>query len=150
MRVVLRSDIEKLGKRGDVVEVADGFARNYLIPRGQALLATKGITSQAAAMRTARDRADVKKREEAESVARTLVGTTVRIPARVGAEGKLFGSVTNQEIADALEKQSRVSVDRRQFGLHEPIKAAGTHEVPVKLHTDVQVTLKVEVVSDDK
>ncbi len=146
MEVVLRSDIEKLGKRGDIVNVSDGFARNYLIPRGQAILATKGIQAQATSMRNARDRVDAKNRQEAEVVARQIVGATVRIEARAGAEGKLFGSVTNHDIADALKEQTGLELDRKQLSSHEPLKTAGMHEVPVKLHSEVQVTLNVEVV----
>lgn len=148
MKVVLRSDIDKVGKRGDIVDVADGFARNYLIPRGAAMVATKGITGQANAMRTSRDKADAKDREAAESVAKKLVGTTVRISARSGAEGKLFGSITNQDIAAALKEQAGVELQRKQIEQHEPLKELGSHGVPVKLHSDVHVTLNVEVVSE--
>jgi len=148
MQVVLRSDIDKLGKRGDIVDVADGFARNFLIPRGQAFKATKNVNSQATAMRTARDRADAKSREAAEGVAKNLVTQTVRMEARAGAEGRLFGSITNADIVEALKAQSGIELERRQIEVHEPLRTLGTHGVPVKLHTDVHVTLNVEVVSD--
>ena len=148
MKIVLRADLDKLGKRGDIVEVADGYARNYLLPRGHALVASKGVDAQAAAMRTARDRVDGKNREAAEGIARTLVAATVRIEGRAGAEGKLFGSITNQEIVDALKAQTNIDLDRKQLVNHDPIKQVGSHAVPVKLHTDVQVSLNVEVVAD--
>jgi large subunit ribosomal protein L9 len=145
MQVVLRSDILKVGKRGDVVTVADGYARNYLLPRGHAIVATDGITKQAQAMRNARDRADAKNRAAAESQAQSLVGITLTIAARAGDEGKLFGSVTNADIVDNLKAQHGFELERRQVELHEPIKTVGRHDVPVRLHTDVQITLAVEV-----
>lgn len=145
MQIVLREDVDKVGKRGDIVDVANGYARNFLIPRGYAIPATKGITAQAAAMRAARDRADAKNRQSAEELARTLVGLTVQISARAGAEGKLFGSVTNADIVDALHSQSGLQIDRKQIEMHEPIRSLGSHAVPVKLHTDVHVNLNVQV-----
>src|SRR5579862_6925606 len=102
MRVVLRSDLDKVGKRGDIVDVADGYARNFLLPKGHAIVATKGVSAQAGAMRRARDLRDAKDRESAEVVARTLVPMVIRIPARAGAGGKLFGSVTTADIVDAV------------------------------------------------
>lgn len=146
MRVVLRSDLDHVGKRGDIVDVADGFARNYLLPKGHAIVATDGVTAQAGAMRRARDLKDAKDREAAEVVARTLVPMVIRIPARVGTGGKLFGSVTASDVADAVAQQAKVNIDRRRLHLDEPIKSAGTHEVPVKLHSDVEFRVTVEVV----
>lgn len=146
MRVVLRSDVDNVGKRGDIVDVADGFARNYLLPKGHAILATNGVTAQANAMRRARDLKDAKDRESAELVARTLVPMVFRIPAKVGAGGRLFGSVTAADIADAVSSQAKVNLDRRKLHLEEPIKSAGTHEVPVKLHSDVEFRVTIDVV----
>jgi large subunit ribosomal protein L9 len=146
MRVVLRSDVDHVGKRGDIVDVADGFARNYLLPKGHAIVATNGVTAQANAMRRARDLRDAKDRESAEVVARTLVPMVIRIPARVGAGGRLFGSVTAADVVDAVASQAKVTLDRRRVHLEEPIKSAGTHEVPVKLHSDVEFRVTVEVV----
>ncbi len=146
MRVVLRTDLEDLGKRGDICDVADGYARNFLLPKGYAIAATRGVTNQAGAMRRSRDLRDAKDREAAELVARTLVPVVIRIPARAGAEGKLFGSVTNVDVADAVVEQTSVALDRRRLRLDEPIKTIGTHEVPVKLHSDVEFRITVEVV----
>ena len=145
MRIVLREDLEKLGKKGDVCEVADGYARNFLIPRGHAIAATKGIEKQANAMRRSRDVQDTAARQAAETVARQLVATTVQITARAGAEGKLFGSVTTTEIAEAVQAQTGIELDRRKLHLDEPIRSIGTHEMPVRLHADVQFTLTIEV-----
>lgn len=150
MQVVLRSDVEKVGHRGDIVEVADGYARNFLIPRGLALVATKGIAAQATAMRASRDRIDAKNREAAQAVATSLVSKTIRIEARAGSEGKLFGSVTTPEIVDAVAAQTDVTIDRRQIDHHEPIKTVGSHTVPLKLHTDVRIELNLEIVGSDE
>jgi len=146
MRVVLRTDLDELGKRGDICDVADGYARNFLLPKGHAIVATAGVTAQANAMRRSRDLRDAKDREAAETVARTLVPIVIRIPARAGAGGKLFGSVTTSDIADAVTEQARVTIDRRRLQLDEPIKTLGTHEVPVRLHSEVLFHITVDVV----
>ncbi len=148
MRVVLRSDLDKVGKRGDIVDVADGYARNFLLPKGHAIKANSGVQAQANAMRRARDLKDAKDREAAELVARKLVPMVIRIPARAGSgnQAKLFGSVTAGDIADAVSDQAGITIDRRRLHLDEPIKSLGTHEVPVKLHSDVEFRVTVEVV----
>jgi large subunit ribosomal protein L9 len=145
MRIVLRTDLDNLGKRGDIREVADGYARNYLLPKGHAIVASPGVEAQADAMRRARDLRDARDREAAETVARRLVPQVIRIPARAGAEGKLFGSVTAADVVDAVAEQAGVELDRRKLRLEEPIKSLGTHEVPVKLHGDVEFRVTVEV-----
>ena len=147
MRVVLRADVEGVGKKGDILDVADGFARNFLIPKGRAIKATDGVEAQAAAMRRARDLKDAKDREGAETVARRLVPVVIRIPAKAGSEGRLFGSVTAQDVVSAVSAQAGVELDRRRLQLDEPIKTIGTHEVPVRLHPDVQFRVTVEVVA---
>ena len=128
-------------------DVADGFARNYLVPKGLALRAGPGAVAQAASMRRAREVQDAREREAAEATARQLVPAVVRVPVRVGAEGRLFGSVTAADVVDAVVKQTRVELDRRRLHLDEPIRSLGTHEVPVKLHTDVEFRITVEVVA---
>jgi large subunit ribosomal protein L9 len=147
MKVVLRNDVDNVGKRGDLVDVADGFARNMLIPSGQAIVATDGIKSQADAMRRRRDLADAKDREAAEAVARQLVPQVITIKAKAGAEGKLFGSVTPADIVDAVKTQTGIELDRRKLGSHEAIKSLGTHEIPVQLHSDVKFQITLEVAS---
>jgi large subunit ribosomal protein L9 len=148
MRVVLRNDLDHVGKRGDIVDVSGGYARNYLLPKGHAIVATDGVTAQAGAMRRARDLRDAKDREGAELVARTLVPVVIRIPARAGSgeQAKLFGSITTSDVVEAVAEQTRVNLDRRRLHLDEPIKTLGTHEVPVKLHSDVEFRITVEVV----
>jgi large subunit ribosomal protein L9 len=148
VKVILRSDVDRLGKRGDILDVADGYARNFLVPRGLAMPATKGASTQAASMRRARDVRDARDREAAEDIARQLVPKVIRIPARAGAGGKLFGSVTTTDVADAVQAQAGVELDRRRLHLDEPIKDLGTHRVMVKLHADVEFPVTVEVVTD--
>ena len=148
MKVVLRADVDNVGKKGDILDVADGFARNYLIPKGHAFRATKGVEKQAASMRRSRDVQDAKDREAGEAIARVLVPTVVRIPARAGSEGRLFGSVTAADLVEAVKAQTGVDLDRRRLHLDEPIKSLGTHEVPVKLHSDVEFRVTVEVVPE--
>lgn len=147
MKVVLRADIDQVGKKGDIVDVADGYARNFLVPKGLAFRATAGVTAQAAAMRRNRDLRDAKDRAAAEEVARTLVPRVVTITARAGAEGKLFGSVTSADVAEAVQTQTGIEIDRRRLHLDEPIKALGTHLVPAKLHSEVEFPITVEVVA---
>lgn len=145
MRLVLRSDVEGLGKKGDVVDVASGHARNYLMPKGLAIKATDGVQDQAAAMRRARDLRDAADRAAAESLATTLVPKAIAITSRAGAEGRLFGSVTTLDVATAVAEQTGIELDRRQLHLTEPIKTVGTHSVQVKLHSDVEFSITIEV-----
>ena len=146
MKVVLRADVANVGKKGDILDVADGHARNYLLPRGLAMKASSGVEAQAAAMRRSRDVKDARDREAAETVARTLVPAVIRISAKAGTEGKLFGSVTAADVVEAVAAQTKVELDRRRLHLDEPIKTLGTHGVPVKLHSDVEFQVTVEVV----
>ena len=146
MKLVLRADVAGVGKRGDMVDVADGFGRNFLIPAGKAIPATAGIAAQAASMRRSRDFRDAKDRESAETVAQRLVPMTITIPARVGREGKLFGSVTPADIIEAVQSQAGVSLDRHRLLPHEPIKEVGIHGIGVRLHPEVEFSISVEVV----
>lgn len=145
MRIVLRADVESVGKKGDIIDVADGFARNFLLPKGHAIKASDGVVAQAASMRRARDLRDAQDRESAETIARTLVPAVIRIKARAGAEGRLFGSVTASDIATAVREQTNIDIDRRKLQLSDPIRSVGTHVVPVKLHSDVEFPVTIEV-----
>lgn len=147
MKVVLREDVDNLGRKGDLCDVADGYARNYLVPRGLALKATKGIVEQGAAMRRNRDAREVRDHAAAEELAAQFAGVHLQVKARAGEGGKLFGSVTSSDLADALRAQTGLEVDRRTIDLPEPLKALGPAEVPVRLHTGVIATLNVEVVA---
>ena len=145
-KVILRSDLSGVGKRGDIVEVSKGYARNFLSPRELAFPATDGATAQAEAMRRSRDVKDAKDREGAEEIAKVLVARTIEIPARVGSGGRLFGSVTTTEVADAVLEQTGIELDRKDLHLDEHIKDLGTHHVVARLHTDVQFPITIEVV----
>ncbi|MGH9301986.1 MAG: 50S ribosomal protein L9 [Acidimicrobiales bacterium] len=145
MQLVLRTDVSGVGKRGDIVTVADGYGRNFLLPRGWAIKATDGVQAQAGAMRRSRDLRDAKDRESAEVVARRLVPTVIKLSARAGPEGKLFGSVTAQDVVEAVAAQTGVELDRRKVSMEESIKSVGTHEIGVKLHPDVEFRVTVEV-----
>jgi len=148
VRVVLREDVEKLGRKGDLLEVADGYARNYLVPRGLAIVATKGVVEQATAMRRNRQVRDDRDKEAAQELATRLSSSPIQVTARAGEGGKLFGSVTTSDIAVAVKEQTKVELDRRKLTLAEPLKALGPAEVDVQLHPDVTVTLAVEVVAE--
>ncbi|MFZ4810016.1 MAG: 50S ribosomal protein L9 [Ilumatobacteraceae bacterium] len=145
MKVILRTDLQGVGKRGDVIDVADGYARNFLLPQGKALKATDGAASQAKAMRRARDLRDAADRESAQTIASALVARTITITAKAGAEGKLFGSVTTSDIAQAIHAQANISIDRKKLHVDQ-IKTLGTYSVAVKLHSDVEFPVNVEVV----
>ena len=147
MKIVLRADVEHLGQKGDLVEVADGYARNFLVPRGLALRATSGIEKQADAMRRNRDARDRRERDAAQAVADQLIAPVIRLTARAGEGGRLFGSVTSSDIAAAVHEQIGIEVDRRHIALDEPLKELGVTEVSVRLHPEVTATLRVEVVS---
>ena len=145
MKLILRNDLAGVGKRGDIVEVADGYARNYLLPKGFALVATDGAVNQAKSMRRARDLRDAADRESAQTIASALVARTIKITAKAGAEGKLFGSVTTGDIAQAIHEQANISIDRKKLHV-EQIKSLGMYSVAVKLHSDVEFPVSVEVV----
>jgi large subunit ribosomal protein L9 len=142
---VLRADVDHLGHKGDLLEVADGYARNYLVPRGLAMRATKGVVAQAEAMRRNWAARDARERAAAEELAARLGATTIRVTARAGEGGKLFGSVTSADVADAVRAQAGVELDRRSIELAEPIRELGATTVAVRLHADVTADLAVEV-----
>jgi large subunit ribosomal protein L9 len=145
---VLRDDVENIGRKGDLIEVTDGYARNFLVPRGLAMKATKGVVQQAEAMRRNREARDARDREAAQALADQLSGQRIELRARAGEGGRLFGSVTSADVVDAVRAQTGVELDRRKMQLAEPLKELGAVEVPVKLHSDVEVTLTVDVVAE--
>ncbi|MCD9624474.1 50S ribosomal protein L9 [Rhabdothermincola salaria] len=147
MKLLMRSDVQGVGKKGDLVEVADGFARNYLVPKGFAVAATPGVEAQASAMRRSRDLKDAAERASAEEIAKTLVPAIITLTERASGEGKLFGSVSVHDLVIAVGEQTAVELERRHILLEEPLKTVGTHAVPVKLHSDVQFQITVEVVA---
>jgi large subunit ribosomal protein L9 len=145
VKVVLRSDVSGIGRKGDVREVANGYARNYLLPRGLAFKATPGVEAQAEGMRRARALKQASELADARVLAELLASAPVRITVRSGKEGKLFGSVGSSDIVSAISKQLGVTIERRQIELPEPIKAVGSYQVPVELHSELTVPVTVEV-----
>ncbi len=146
MRVVLHDSVGGLGNRGDLVEVSDGYARNYLIPQGKARQAGAGVEIEAEAMKKAWTVRNSREREAAEEVAKVLVSRPISISMRAGAEGKLFGSVTSADIAAAITEQTGVEVDRKMIDLADGIRSLGAHSVTVHPHAEVQFPVTVEVV----
>jgi large subunit ribosomal protein L9 len=148
MQVILRDRIENLGDAGDVVDVKPGYGRNYLIPRGLAYEASPANVRRMEAERAAQGRKEAETLGEARQQASRLEGVSLTFNARAGQEGKLFGSITNGDIADKLAEQG-IQIDRRQIELDEPIKSLGVHSVPVRLHPQVQPEIKVWVIAEE-
>lgn len=147
MEVILREDVQSLGKAGALVRVKPGYARNFLLPRGLAYEATEGNKKRIAAETKARDTRAAQDRAEARTVADRLSAVAVTIQAKAGEGERLFGSVTAQDIADALERAGH-PVDKRKLELPHPIKQLGEHAVPVRLHAEVQAVVRVTVVPE--
>jgi large subunit ribosomal protein L9 len=145
MEIILRQGVENLGKPGDVVKVKSGYARNYLLPHGLAYEATPGNLKRIQQERDRLDAAENERRTAASTVAERLEQVSLTFSARVGDEGKLFGSVTNADIATQLEAQG-FHIERRMIDLHEPIKALGVYRVPIRLHADVRPEVRVWVI----
>jgi large subunit ribosomal protein L9 len=148
LRVLLTKDVENIGRAGDVREVADGYGRNFLLPRKLAVAAGRGAEVEAKRLRDAAVRRETKDRSEAQAVADEIDNKTVVVRLKVGAEEKAFGSITNQDIAAALKAQHRVEIDRHKIDLKEPIKTLGEHQVALKLHRDVSAHVNVIVTQD--
>jgi large subunit ribosomal protein L9 len=149
MKVILADDVDNLGQKGDIVAVADGYARNFLIPKGKALLATKGALRQAQMMQRARQEREEKRKAEAASKVAVLASSPVYISARAGEGGRLFGSVTKSDVARGILEQLGESVDRHDVVLDDPIRVLGTHQVEVKLHEEVNALVTVEVIAHE-
>jgi large subunit ribosomal protein L9 len=149
MKVILADDVDNLGQKGDIVAVADGFARNFLIPKGKALLATKGALRQAEMMQRARQEREEKRKAEAASKVAVLASSPVYISARAGEGGRLFGSVTKSDVARGILEQLGEPVDRHDVVLDDPIRVLGTHQVEVKLHEEVNALVTVEVIAHE-
>lgn len=146
MKVILLKDVSKLGKEGDLVEVAPGYARNYLIPNNFAKEATKGNIKQLKHERKIMEKKEQKELEEAKKLAEKLGNSQIELKAKSGEQGKLFGSVTTKDIAEAIKKQHNVTVDKRKIQLNDSIKSLGTYEVTVKFVPEVESKIRVKVV----
>ncbi len=148
MRLILTQDVTGLGTPGDLVEVKDGYGRNYLLPRGLAIPATRGAEKQVATIRRAREVREVRDLGQATDIKRQLEALSVRLSARTGGGGRLFGSVTASDIAAAITAAGGPKVDRRKIELAGAIKSVGTHAVTVRIHDEVSAKVEVEVASD--
>lgn len=147
MRVLLTKEVESVGHAGQIVNVADGFARNYLIPRKLAVPATKGTEKMIAKLAEEARKREERARTDAEAVARRITENPITIKAHAGHDtSKLFGSITAQDIADALKEQLGVDVDRRRIEIAEPIRSLGEYTIPVKLHTNITAHVRLTVV----
>ena len=147
MKVILRKDFEQLGKIGDLVEVKNGYARNFLLPRQIAYIATKGNIRALEEEKQQYAKKEIKQLQNAKTLAEELAKVSITIPVKVGEEDKIFGSVTSQMIVDAL-KEKNYDIDKRQVILSEPIKALGIYEVNLKLHNEVSTIIKTWVVRE--
>jgi len=147
VKLILNQDVAGLGAPGDVVEVKDGYGRNFLVPRGYAQRWTKGADKQIATIRRAREVREVRDLGHANEIKGQLAGLKVRLPARSGDGGRLFGSVTTGDIVTAVTAAGGPQLDRRLVQVVAPIKALGTHSVTVKVHPEVEATMTVEVVA---
>jgi len=148
VKVMLTKDVENVGRAGDVKDVADGYGRNFLLPRKLAVPARAGVEDEARKIRDAASRREAKDRDEAQALAEEIGNKTVVVRLRVGAEDKAFGSVTNADIASALKAQHQVEIDRHKIDLKEPIKQLGEHQVALRLHRDVEAHINLIVTSD--
>ena len=147
MKVVMRSDVDNVGNKGDIVEVAAGYGRNFLVRKGLAIPASDGAVRQAEAMRRNRAAKDARVKAEAEALGAQLTASRLTITVKAGEAGKLFGSVTNADIAAALAKQTGTTVDRKTVTIIDAIKEVGTYDATIKLHPEVIVTVGVDVVA---
>jgi large subunit ribosomal protein L9 len=149
MDVILLQDVARLGRAGDVRKVAAGYARNYLIPNGLAVMATKGSLKELEQRRRVEARHEKELEEEARELAGRLDGITLTISAKTGEKDRLYGSVTTGDIAQAIEVETGAAVDRRKIELEEPIRQLGIYAVPIKLAPDVVATISVDIVGED-
>ena len=148
MKVILTKDVTDLGHKGDIVDVSDGYARNYLVPRAFAVKATDGAIQQAEGMKRAREEAARKARSDADALAQNLVGSRVVVAARASDEGKLFGSIGTADIAEAIKKFTGVEIERGYIKAMSPIREIGLHEVALQPHAEVEFSVTLDVIPD--
>ncbi len=146
MRIILQKEVEKLGQAGDIVQVADGYARNFLIPRGLAAPATKGAVDHAERLRRGAEERERREKGDAEELGASLSKTPIRIASQAGEDGRLFGSITGQHVAEEISRQLQTPLDHRRVRLEEPIRSLGVHQVRVHLHPEVDASVTVDVV----
>lgn len=147
MKVILKQDVKGLGKKDEIVNASDGYAKNYLIPRGIAVVASTGNVNEAVNKQKAIAEKKQRELDTAKDFAAKLDGKTVTIKAKAGESGKLFGAISNKDIADAIKSQYKVEIDKKKIVLNDPIKTAGNHEVEIRIYAGVitKVNVKIEV-----
>ena len=148
MKLILTAAVDNLGLAGDVVEVKDGYGRNYLVPRGYAIAWTKGGEKQIEGIKRARDAREIRSLDHAQEVRTQLEGLAISLPVRAGASGKLFGAITSADVAGAIKKSGGPSVDKRSVEIGKPIKSVGTHIVGVRLHDAVTAHIQLAVTAE--
>ena len=146
MKLILTADVDPLGKRGDVVDVADGYARNFLLPGQKAIKANEGALAQAEEIREARIEAERRAKETAENIATQLVGSRVVLAAQAGDEGQLYGSVGLSDIVEGIQRFTGIELERSQIEVDKPIKAIGLHEITIKAHAEVEFPLTLDII----
>jgi large subunit ribosomal protein L9 len=146
MKLILTADVSDLGKRGDVVDVAEGYARNFLLPRQKAMKANEGALEHAEKVREARIESEKKARDQAEAVATQLVGTRVVLAAQAGDEGRLYGSISVQDVVEGIRRFTGLELDKGAVVIGEPIKAIGLHEIQIRLHPEIEFPLTLDVI----
>ena len=147
MKLILTQEVSNLGAPGDVVEVKDGFGRNYLMPRGLAIRWTRGAEKQIESIKKARSVREVRDLDHADEIKQQLEALSVRIPAQAGSSGRLFGAVSVTDIVDAVKSAGGPDIDKRRIQMASPVKTVGSHQVVVKVHDEVTATLNLEVVA---
>ncbi len=150
VKVILKQDVPNLGQAGDIKQVAPGYFRNFLMPRGLAIEATKGQIAALEASSSVEANRHVKARQQTSALAQQMSSVTIRIPVRLGEQGRIHGSVTNKDIAEALAEQAKMTVDRHKIELREPLKSIGVHSVHVKLEQGIDAQVSVELVPESE
>ncbi|WP_137802628.1 50S ribosomal protein L9 [Kocuria sp. 2SI] len=145
-KIILTHEVSNLGSAGDVVEVKDGYARNYLFPRGFATQWSKGAERQIESIKAARAARELASLEDAQALAASLISATVTVPAKAGAEGRLFGSIKAEQVADAVKAAGLGEIDKRKVEIREQVRTVGTYQATVRLHEDVNANIEFEVV----
>lgn len=146
MKVILQQDVKKLGKKGDIVEVSEGYGRNFLLPKGAAVLANAANMNVAQAKAGSKARKEAMAADEARLMASQLEKVTITIPVKIGEGGKLFGSVTGKDVSEALKKEN-IDIDKRKITIKGDVTGAGTYEAVIKVHPEITSTIKVNVVA---
>lgn len=149
MKIILTGDVKGLGSRGDVLEVKDGYANNYLIPKGLAVRATKGLLTETTQVKGAKIRHETRELEHLREMAEVITALDLELEAKAGPEGRLFGAITAKDISELLKERSGLDVDRKKIHLDEPVKTSGFHEAHLRLHPDVEAVVHLKVVPKD-